>query len=195
MTRFPRWPLIKAVSLTAFPQFFYAFPNTMIKSHINVTSVTTILFTRELLRFIMLFLHVQSSDVFQKELQSCIRHKEAWRLKICSVGNDALCAKCDNISLIKENILGRKWYVLNLGTAIFDENETNRKQVYIWQPFEARLIETCRPNSEIPGLHFKYYSSNTETLGLQHKYWDPRSTFQLLRPQACNIQTADLGSQ
>ena len=121
----------------------------MIKSHINVTSVTTILFYHA-------HFACASSDVFQKELQSCIRHKEAWRLKICSVGNDALCAKCDNISLIKENILGRKWYVLNLGTAIFDENETNRKQVYIWQPFEARLIETWRPNSEIPGLHFKY---------------------------------------
>ena len=100
----------------------------MIKSHINVTSVTTILFYHA-------HFACASSDVFQKELQSCIRHKEAWRLKICSVGNDALCAKCDNISLIKENILGRKWYVLNLGTAIFDENETNRKQVYIWQPF------------------------------------------------------------
>lgn len=32
----------------------------------------------------------------------------------------------------------------------------NRKQVYIWQPFEARIIETWRPNSETPGLQFKY---------------------------------------
>ena len=28
--------------------------------------------------------------------------------------------------------------------------------MYIWQPFEARIIETCRPNSETPGLQFKY---------------------------------------
>ena len=31
-----------------------------------------------------------------------------------------------------------------------------RLTVYIWQPFEARIIETWRPNSETPGLHFKY---------------------------------------
>ena len=47
-----------------------------------------------------------SSDVFQKELQSCIRHKEAWRLQICSVGNDALCVKCDHISLPKRKSSG-----------------------------------------------------------------------------------------
>ena len=31
-----------------------------------------------------------------------------------------------------------------------------RLKVYIWQPFEARIIETWRPNSETPGLQFKY---------------------------------------
>ena len=30
-----------------------------------------------------------------------------------------------------------------------------RLKVYIWQPFEARIIETWRPNSETPGLQFK----------------------------------------
>ena len=31
-----------------------------------------------------------------------------------------------------------------------------RLKVYIWQPFEASIIETWRPNSETPGLKFKY---------------------------------------
>ena len=64
-----------------------------------------------------------SSDAFQKEFQSCIQHKEAWQ--ICSVCNDVLCAKCDNII----NVLGRKWYIVNsvcfeFGDSTFDESET-----------------------------------------------------------------------
>ena len=64
-----------------------------------------------------------------------------------------------------------------------------RLTVYIWQPFEARIIETWRPNSETPGLHFKY--------------WDPRSAAQILRPKVyisitetrgLSIWTTDLGS-
>ena len=42
----------------------------MIKSHINVTSVTTILFTRELLRFIMLVLHVDLQMFFRKSFKA-----------------------------------------------------------------------------------------------------------------------------
>ena len=42
----------------------------MIKSHINVTCVTTILFTRELLRFIMLVLHVHLQMFFRKSLKA-----------------------------------------------------------------------------------------------------------------------------
>ena len=29
-------------------------------------------------------------------------------------------------------------------------------KVYIWQPFEARIIKIWRPNSGTPGLHFNY---------------------------------------
>ena len=31
-----------------------------------------------------------------------------------------------------------------------------RLKVNVWQTFEARIIETWRPNSETPGLQFKY---------------------------------------
>ena len=61
--------------------------------------------------------------------QTCIGHKEAWRLQICSVGNDVLCAKCDNISLQKKKIFWVEngifeFGVLILGTTTFDESET-----------------------------------------------------------------------
>ena len=47
--------------------------------------------------------------------------------------------------------------------------------------FEARIFETWRPNSETPGLQFKY--------------WDPRSAIQISRLQpGLHIWTADLGS-
>ena len=81
--------------------------------------------------------------------------------------------------------------VLNLGTTTFDQSETiGRKRIFAnhlkpgfskpggqkqWDPRSAFQI----PRPQV-------YSSNTETLGLQHKYWDPRSTFQLLRPWVCN---------
>ena len=161
MTRCPRWPLIKAVSLTAFPQFFYAIPNTRIKSHINVTSVTKIWFTRELSRFVMLVLHVHLQMFFSERASKLHLHKEAWRLQICSVGNDALCAKCDKISLKKENIQGRKWYVLNLGTATFDENETieskcifgnHLKPGLSWPGGPTVRPQVCISNTKTPSL-------------------------------------------
>ena len=55
-----------------------------------------------------------SSDVFQRELHNYTRHKQAWRLQICTIGNDALCVKGDNISLPKCKSPGEKNYVLNL---------------------------------------------------------------------------------
>ena len=88
-----------------------------------------------------------------------------------------------------------------------------RLTVYIWQPFEARIIETWSP-----GLRIKYWylrsvikywdprsavqtvtpqvsSSNTETPGLQIKYWNPRSKGQIPRPPVYISWAADLGSQ
>ena len=56
-----------------------------------------------------------SSDVFQKELQSCIWHKEAWRLQICSVGNDALSVKRDDISVPKRKLYGYKMVCFEFG--------------------------------------------------------------------------------
>ena len=44
--------------------------------------------------------------------------------------------------------------VHNLQKPIGGPASDTRLTVYIWQPFEARIIETWRPNSETPGLHF-----------------------------------------
>ena len=49
---------------------------------------------------IMLVLHVHLQMLF-RELHNYTRHKQAWRLQICTIGNDALCVKGDNISLPK----------------------------------------------------------------------------------------------
>ena len=87
-----------------------------------------------------------------------------------------------------------------------------RLTVYIWQPFEARIIWTCRS-----GLQIKYWdlrsaikywdprsavqtvrplvcSSNSETPGLQFKQWDPWSAVQILRPKvwSSNIEIPGL---
>ena len=63
--------------------------------------------------------------------------------------------------------------------SINNDQEDRRKLQWI---FEARIIETWRPNSETPGLQFKY--------------WDPRSAVQISRLQpGLHIWTADLGSQ
>ena len=65
-----------------------------------------------------------SSDVFQRELHNYTRQKQAWRLQICTIGNDALCVKGDNISLPKRKLLRKKRYVLKVGSEILVESET-----------------------------------------------------------------------
>ena len=93
------------------------------------------------------------------------------------------------------------------------DRKDTRLKVYIWQPFEARIILTWRPGLQIKYWYLrsviKYWdprsavqtvtpqvcSSNTETLGLQLKYWDPRSGVQILRPQVCSSWNADRGSR
>ena len=63
---------------------------------------------------IMLVLHVLIEMFFQKELHSYTWHKQAWRLQICTIGNDALCVKEIIFPYQKENLLRKKRYVLNL---------------------------------------------------------------------------------
>ena len=109
-----------------------------------------------------------SSDAFQKEFQSCIRYKEAWELQMCSVGNDALYAKCHNISLQKMKIFRVENGMFWIWGQQFWWKCDNKKEVYIWQPFEARNIETWRPNDETPGLHFNCQ--------------DPKSIVQIQKP-------------
>ena len=45
-----------------------------------------------------------------------------------------------------------------------------RLKVYIWQPFEARIIETWRPNNETPGLHFNYCDPSS-AIQILRSYW------------------------
>ena len=91
-----------------------------IKSHINVTCVTTILFTRELLRFIMLVLHVHLQMFFRKSFKAAYdtsKHGE------CRFVLLAMMLCLPNVIIFpykKENILGKKLYVLNSGTTTFD---------------------------------------------------------------------------
>ena len=49
-----------------------------------------------------------SSDVFQRELHNYTRQKQAWRLQICTIGNDALCVKEIIFPYQKENSWGKK---------------------------------------------------------------------------------------
>ena len=86
-----------------------------------------------------------------------------------------------------------------------------RFKVYIWQPFEARIIWTCRsglqikywdlrsaikywdPRSAIQTVRPLVCSSNSETPGLQFKQWDPRSEAQILRTKVCGSNTESPG--
>ena len=43
------------------------------------------------------------------------KNAPAWRLQICSVGNDALCVKCDNISVPKRKLYGYKMVCFEFG--------------------------------------------------------------------------------
>ena len=93
----------------------------------------------------------------------------------------------------KENILGKKLYVLNSGTTTFDEIESIGSKCTFGNHLKPGLSRPGGPKQWDPRSAFQIprpqvYSSNTETLGLQHKYWDPRSTFQLLRPQVSAIE-------
>ena len=100
-----------------------------IKSHINVTCVTTILFTRELLRFIMLVLHVHLQMFFRKSFRAAYdtrKHSDCrfvlLAMMLC-VPNGMICMSLQKIIWI-ENGMFSIWYVLNLGTTTFDESET-----------------------------------------------------------------------
>ena len=86
-----------------------------------------------------------------------------------------------------------------------------RFKVYIWQPFEARIIETYRsdlqikywdlrsvikywePRSAVQTVRPLVCSSNSETPGLQFKQWDPRSEAQILRTKVCGSNTESPG--
>ena len=87
-------------------------------------SVTTILFTRELLRFIMLVLHVHLQMFFRKSFKPAYDTRKHGDCRFVLL---AMMLCVPNVIIFpnkKENILGRKWYVLNLGTTTFDESET-----------------------------------------------------------------------
>jgi hypothetical protein len=51
----------------------------------------------------MLVLHVHLQMFFSERASKLHLHKEAWRLQICSVGNDALC-KCSFEARSEKNI-------------------------------------------------------------------------------------------
>ena len=55
-----------------------------------------------------------SSDVFQRELHNYTRHKQAWRLQICTIAMMLCVSKEIIFPYQKENFPGKKWYVLNL---------------------------------------------------------------------------------
>ena len=90
-----------------------------------MTCVTTILFTRELLRFIMLVLHVHLQIFLERASKlhttQVLKHGE------CRFVLLAMMLCLPNVIIFpykKENILGKKLYVLNSGTTTFDEIES-----------------------------------------------------------------------
>ena len=106
-------------------------------------SVTTILFTRELLRFIMLVLHVHLQMFFRKSFKAAYDTRKHGDCRFVLL---AMMLCMPNVIIFpykKENILGRKWYVLNLGTTTFDESETIESK--------CRFVNHLKPGLSRPG--------------------------------------------
>ena len=98
-----------------------------------MTNVTTALFTKELLRFIMFILHVHLQMFFKKSYNAAY---DTRKHENCRFFLLAMMLSVPNVKI---------FWVEN---GIF--------KVYIWQPFEARIIKIWRPNSGTPGLHFNH---------------------------------------
>ena len=98
-----------------------------------MTNVTTALFTKELLRFIMFILHVHLQMFFRKSYNAAYDTRKHGNCRFFLL---AMMLSVPNVKI---------FWVEN---GIF--------KVYIWQPFEASIIKIWRPNSGTPGLHFNY---------------------------------------
>ena len=103
----------------------------IIRHNVNVTNVTTTLFTKELLRFIMFILHVHLQMFFGKSYNAAYDTRKHGNCRFFLL---AMMLSVPNVKIF--------WV----------ENGTFK--VYIWQPFEARIVKIWRPNSGTPGLHF-----------------------------------------
>ena len=78
-----------------------------------MTSVTTILFTRELLTFVILVLHVYLQMLFRKSFKAAYDTRKHGDCRFVLLAMMLCVPDVIIFSYKKENILGRKWYVLN----------------------------------------------------------------------------------
>ena len=119
-----------------------------IKSHINVIIVTTILFTRELLRFIMLVLHVHLQMFFRKSFKAAYDTRKHGDCRFVLL---AMMLCVPNVIIFpykKRKYSGQKMVcfefgVLNLGTTTFDESETIESK--------CRFVNHLKPGLSRPG--------------------------------------------
>ena len=78
-----------------------------------MTCVTTIIFTRGLLRFIMLILHVHLQMFFRKSFKAAYDTRKHGDYRFVPLAMMLCVPTVIIFPDKKENILGRKWYVLN----------------------------------------------------------------------------------